>query len=434
MYHPAWWRQVVNGVEAFRAAHPENLPGAVLAVETKQEGRLISSVGDGWDERTICEIGSMTKPLISAALLLALEERGLLDIETPVYKLPGMDLYSLDPVKRQVRLRHLLQHTSGLPHFLKYSDWPQTPCNDPAGPPPSCRDECGDLGPVSEWIGAPALTNECIFADGRCRPARAATLDQVSYYIMLTYPVTSSPPPGAEYSYSTVNYILAARLVEKLTGRSVNRYVKEKLFEPLGMKDSFFIAQKTGDPDTDARMDEGVNEEQRARVADLALITRDGRLPPEMAPGPDGGWDKFRRGWRFVNPDGGMFSTAGDLLNFLRMLRDGGVYESRRVLSPLIVRLLVEDQGHSHTMGFGFRGQATPYGQGAGTVEHMGFKMTYFWYDPAPGFPLLGVFLSQRLPNVSVNTNLTDGLHVIFRVFVPQVSSNAFRAQVVHPA
>src|SRR5215216_1917942 len=104
MYHPAWWNHVVDQVKAFHLANTANLPGAVLAVETQQDGRLISNLGKGWANDTICEIGSMTKPFISAAVLLALEERGMLDIEVPVWKLPGMDLYCVDPTKRQVRL------------------------------------------------------------------------------------------------------------------------------------------------------------------------------------------------------------------------------------------------------------------------------------------------------------------------------------------
>lgn len=423
MPRPDWWERVRAGVADYQAANPANLPGAVFAVETAAEGRLLDAVGERWGARTICEIGSMTKPFVSAAVLLGLEERGMLDIEVPVYQLPGMELYADDPVKRRIRLRHLLQHTSGLPHFGKYSDWPRTHCNDPDGPPPSCPHARLDLGGTSAWIGAPALTNECVYTGGRCRPARLADLDQVSAHVMQTYPAAADPPPGTRYSYSTVNYILVARVIEQLTGMPVNHYIREKLFTPLAMSDSFFIAQKSGDPEVDARLDEGVTEEQRSRIADLTVISRDGQLPPEMAPGPGGGWDKFRTGWRFVNPDGGMFSTAPDLLNFLGMLRDGGVFHSRRVLSPAVVKLLVQDQGHGHTMGFGFRAGTTPHGQRPGTVEHMGYKMTYFWYEPQPENPLIGVFLSQRLPNISVNTNLAEGMQVIFRVFVRLVKS-----------
>lgn len=424
MTHPEWWGLVLDEMEKYQAEHAENLPGAAFGVETVGDGRLTGSVGQGWADDTICEIGSMSKPFVAAAALLALEERGLLDIEAPVHELPGMGLYAEDSVKRQIRLRHLLQHTSGLPHTRPYTDWGKTPCNDPAGQPPGCPGGL-DLGPTSAWIGAPALTNECVYADGRCQPARTVDLDRLSLHVMRTYPVTATPPPGSEYAYSTVNYILVARIVEQLTGQPVNHYIKERLFTPLQMTDSFFVAGKTGDGEVDARLDEGVTDEQRSRIADYILITRDGRFPPEIAPGPGGSLNKMRFGWRFVNPDAGMYSRVGDLLNFLAMLRDGGTFQSRRVLSREIVSLLVENQDHGHTMGFGFRDRLTPYGQQAGTLEHLGMKMTYFWYDRSAASPLAGVFLSQRMPNFIANTNMSEGLRPIFRVFVPLVNSNA---------
>lgn len=428
------WDRVVEEMAAYQQKNAANMPGAVFAAETKTDGRFMASVGRGWDANTICEIGSMTKPFISAAVLLALEERDMLDIEVPVCRLPGMDFWAGDPLKAQIQLRHVLQHTSGLPHFRKYSEWPKTPCNDPTGPPPSCADPHLDLGPTTPWFGAPGLTNECMCGGECCRPARLLDLDHVSQYVMETYPVTATPPPGTQYSYSTVNYIVAARIIEQLTGQSVNLYIKERLFSPLQMRNSFFIAQPTGVPAVDAWMDEGTTAEQRARVADIALITRNGELPVELAPGPDKRIDQLRRGWRFVNPDGGMYSTASDLLNFLGMLSEGGLFRSRRILSPQIVRLLVEDQGHSHTMGFGFRRRTTPYGQSAGTLEHMGYKMTYFWLEPRGDDPLTGVFLSQRLPNIAVNTNLADGMNVIFNIFVPLVRAEMPKAELQAPA
>ena len=251
---------------------------------------------------------------------------------------------------------------------------------------------------------------------------------------METYPVADTPAPGTQYSYSTVNYIVAARIVEQLSGKSVNLYVKEKLFGPLEMRSSFFIAQPTGDPAVDARIDEGITAAQRARVADVTLITRNGELPVELAPGPNNRIDQLRRGWRLVNPDGGMYSTAADLLNFLRMLNDGGRHKSRQVLSSRMVQLLVEDQGHTHTMGFGFRSRTTPYGQTAGSLEHMGFKMTYLWLEPHSADGLAGVFLSQRVPNIAVNANMADGMNVIFGVFVPLVRAELPKAELPQPA
>src|SRR5262245_62019990 len=87
------WDSVVEAMGAHHREHPANLPGAVFAAETRDDGRFVDSVGKGWNTDTICEIGSMTKPFISAAVLLALEERDMLDVEVPVSQLPGMDVW-----------------------------------------------------------------------------------------------------------------------------------------------------------------------------------------------------------------------------------------------------------------------------------------------------------------------------------------------------
>lgn len=416
---PDWWTDAVERVRGHHREDPANLPGAVFAAETRTCGPLITSIGDGWFPDTICEIGTMSKAFTATAVLLALEEHGLLDIEREVWRLPGMDAYTASPAKRAIRVRHLLQHTSGLPTVQRYTESPKTSCNDPAGPPPRPSRTDPDLGPTTPWTCYPGGTNEYVHAGGRCLPARAASVEQVSAYLMETYDPVATP--GAGYSYSPINHVIAARIAETLSGCSINVFLRARVFEPLGMTDSFFVAQPTGDPDTDRRIGEGVTASQRARIADLTLITRDGRMPPEIAPGPDGTWDQYRRGWRFVFPDGGMYTTVLDLLRFLRALRDGG----RGVLSPEIVRLLVDDHGFGHTMGFGFRGRATPYGQGPHTLEHLGSKMTYCWLELHRDDPLLGVFFSQRLPNISVDPNLSAGLRVIFRAFVPAVAAGS---------
>src|SRR5262249_31327943 len=197
---------------------------------------------------------------------------------------------------------------------------PRTPCHH-AGEIQGCpEDTSGTLGPTSSFTCFPGGTNEYVLTDGECRPARTVTMDKVSSYFMTAYAPSPERPPSEQYWYAPVNYLIAARLIEALSGKSFNIYLREKVFDPLGMSDSFFIAQPTGDPVLDAWMDEGVTEEQRSRITDLTLITRDGKMPPEIAPGPDGCWDKFRRGWRFGWPDSGMYSTAHDLLKFLNVL------------------------------------------------------------------------------------------------------------------
>ena len=420
MSNPVWWQLAIEQVNNYRRDNPSNLPGAVFAAETLRDGPLVASIGPGWTKKTICNIASMSKSFTATAVLLALEEHGRLDVEQQVCELPGMDLYKEDEMKSQIKVRHLLQHTSGLPSMQPYTESSKNICNNPKGDLPSCADPSLDLGPTATWTGSPGMTNECIYSNFECRPARTLSLDKVSSYVMQTY----SPifQPGSKSLYSTYAYTVAARMVECLTGKSVNIYLKEKLFKPLGMEDTFFIAGKTGDKSVDDWMDEGVTDEQRSRIADLTLITRDGKFPPEIAPGPNNQWDKFRTGWRYLFPEGGMYSTAEDLLAYLRVLRDGGMSESRQVLSKEVVDLLVKDQGVGHTMGFGYNNDTNRSGQTAGTIDHLGRFMTYIWYEPRPEKPMLGVFLSQRLTNIAVNSDLVDGMKVIFKVFIPQIA------------
>jgi hypothetical protein len=97
--------------------------------------------------------------------------------------------------------------------------------------------------------------------------------------------------------------------------------------------------------------------------------------------------------------------------------------ERGRVLSKEVVDLLVKDQGFGHTMGFGYFINPSPYGQASGYIDHLGRFMTYFWLDPREDNPLLGVFLSQRVTNVLVNSNMTDGMKVVFSIYVALVES-----------
>jgi CubicO group peptidase (beta-lactamase class C family) len=419
MSTPGWWDEACRSMAAYHRDNPANFPGAAFGVETDATGPLIASVGPGWSDDTICEIGSMTKAVVAAGALLALHEFHDLDPSIEVHTLPGMEDLAHDDRKRTIQVRHLLQNTSGFPNIARYGDWPHVPCSAAYSGNGSAPRGAPDLGPTIPWIGAPAVTNEYIEHDGQCWPARALPLECVSGHVMRHYPMVHEP--GAQYSYSTANYIVAARIIEGLSGQSANVYIKNKIFEPLGMADSFFVASPLEDKEAEARIGEGVTQAQRDRVADVALITQDSEMPPEIAPGPSGRWDELRKGWRYIYPDGGMYSTVSDLLAFLRMLRHGGVAGTRQVLPERAVRFMVEDQGFGHTLGFGFRRGASIHGQHAGVLEHLGHQMTYFWLDMHVERPLMGVFLSQRLPNIQVNTNMGDGLRVIFRHFLPVV-------------
>jgi CubicO group peptidase (beta-lactamase class C family) len=408
---PAWWNHLTQTLNGQLATDP-NFFGGAFGVETRQDGPLMGTVGPQWSMHSICEIGSMTKVFTATATLLALEESGRFTADSLVRDLPGMEFWrslpSTDP-RGQIQVKHLLDHSSGLPYFKPVG----------MGQPLPCDNGVGAAGPSVDWAGSPGLTNECIRVGTKWFRAREVDLDNTSAYVIQTYKPPQGYPIGQKVSYCNFDYVIAGRIVEKLTERPLNVYLKQKLFAPLGMTDSFFFASGTGDAAFDALVNESVTQQQRDRIPDVKLITpldKNGMraFPPEVAQGPHGGWDKLRKGWRLVWPEGGMYSTVADLMIYLRLLRDKGLYQGRQVLSQNIVNSLVTEQvstDGSHlgrTMGFKYTG---------GLLDVLGRFMTYFWLDlrpdPAhPDNPVLGVFLTQRLTNVIVNDNTADGTKV----------------------
>lgn len=410
---PAWWNHLIQILNGQLTTDP-NFFGGAFGVETPQDGPLMGCVGPQWSIHSICEIGSMTKVFTATATLLALEESKQYDVNTLVHILPGMQFWHdlpSDDRRKQLQVKHLLQHTSGLPYF-KY-----------VGQPLPCDSRPTATGKTVAWAGSPGLTNECIRVGTQWFRAREVDLDKNSAYVMQTYPVVPGFPIGHKLQYSNFDYLIAGRIVENLTGVPLNVYLKRKLFSPLGMNDSFFFAQGTGDAAVDAIISENITQQQ-GRIPDVKLITpmtpQGRKFPPEIAEGPQGGWDKLRKGWRLAWPEGGMYSTVADLMTFLRLVRDKGMFQGQRILSTNIYNLLVTDtDAIGHTLGFKYTG---------GLLDHLGRFMTYFWLDlrpdpTNPAHPVLGVFLTQRLTNVAVAENISDGTKVI-DVFFNEVYNN----------
>jgi CubicO group peptidase (beta-lactamase class C family) len=167
--------------------------GSVLVARGSQ---VIYSKGFGsadleWDipnsPVTKFRLGSVTKQFTAASILL-LEERGKLSVGDPVKKyLPGAPA-----TWDNITIFHLLTHTSGIPNFTGFPDYAK-------------------LEPF-------ATTSEQLVARFRDKP-----LDF---------------EPGDKWQYSNSGYVLLGHLIEKLTGDSYEKFVRENLFTPLGMKDS----------------------------------------------------------------------------------------------------------------------------------------------------------------------------------------------------
>ncbi|MBO0752201.1 MAG: beta-lactamase family protein, partial [Bradyrhizobiaceae bacterium] len=302
-------------------------------------------------------IASMTKAVTSTAAL-QLVEQGKFAIEDPVEKyLPqfanapvvesfdaASGNYKLRPAARPVTIRHLLTHTSGLGY----------PFTDP------------------------------VTRDFKARPGE-------------NYPVLLVFDPGERWLYST-STDWVGRLVEKVSGKTLEAYFREHVFAPLGMKDtSYFVAK-----DKEARL-VTVNR----RLADGSIV-RDAIQPPTSDFTPIGG--------------GGLTSTASDYLRFTRALLNGGELDGARILSAGTVKDM--EQNHIGALGvpaqktaipersedfsfiasgrdkwslaFLITTDAVPGKRSAGSLSWGGINNTYYWLDPTRG--ITGTIMMQFLP------------------------------------
>ncbi|HEX2121416.1 MAG TPA: serine hydrolase domain-containing protein [Thermoanaerobaculia bacterium] len=232
------------------------------------------------------------------------------------------------------------------------------------------------------YVGTPFVYNECVYVENPANGAgswidgrTATTRDVAQFYLG----VPLQYEPGTRGSYAQANLAIVALLIEELSGISFNAYVKQKLLAPIGMTDTFFVPEKdrpsfapggvnhflshgSTDPN-DHTNDEGGSAAQFARILDVKRVpTTPRRDIPDVAPGlwpnvvlgPDRHWDEGRQGWKNLSPEGGAFSTARDVLAFLRFLSTGKVGE-KVILNTDYLNLLTKVIGpnsQSRTYGF----------------------------------------------------------------------------------
>lgn len=199
-------------------------------------------------------IGSNNKTF-TAVIVLQLVAEGLVSLDEPVETyLPGVIRHP-EVTGADITVRQLLQHTSGLP------------------------DMSGDVGAkLIEW------QNRYI--------SPRASLD-----LALTHPVSNAP--GAAFSYSNANYIVAGLLVEAVSGRPFGEVLDKRIIEPLGLDDTYF--------------------------PDQGEITIRGKHPHSYIPSSDGPVDytDFDPSWGFAA--GAMVSTTEDMTTFFSALAEGAL-------------------------------------------------------------------------------------------------------------
>jgi CubicO group peptidase (beta-lactamase class C family) len=274
------------------------LAGAVTLISRK--GKVVHFQTHGWADLeskrpmsrdTLFRMASTTKPVTAVAILMLLEE-GKLRLTDPVSRFipefkdtkvaiakTGSEEIELVAANRPITIRDLLTHTSGL----------------------------GSGGPGSKEAA-------------KRRQPRKPT-DTLADVIPRLGAMPLDFQPGTKWAYSGgAGFDVLARIVEIASGQPFDQFLQQRLFEPLGMKDTFFV----------------VPDERKPR---LATIYRGSAKGLEKVTTPN-----FLANTSYFSGAGGLTSSAEDFARFAQMLVNGGQLNGRRVLSPRTVRLLGSNQ------------------------------------------------------------------------------------------
>ena len=315
------------------AIDAKQIAGAVTAVVTKDGILDLQAIGLADVESakpmrpdSIFWIKSMTKPTVAIAVLM-LQDEGKLHVDDPVAKhLPEFaSLKTPSGKPANFTITQMLDHTSGL------------------GEAP--RD------------AAPAKT----------------LADLIPHY--LAAPMQFEPGERWKYTQSGINS--AARVVEVVSGQSFDEFLRSRLFEPLGMKDTTFYP-------SGEHLDRVVRRYKKNKET--------GALEPE----PPRADISDRRNRPPTGSDG-LYSTAPDYARLCQMLLNGGQLDGRRYLKPGSVKLLATPRTGEMKAGF-LPGSAWALACGVvvkpegvtsmlspGTFGHGGAFGTQAWIDPAKG-------------------------------------------------
>jgi CubicO group peptidase (beta-lactamase class C family) len=337
------------------------------------------------EEDTIWRIYSMTKPITGVALM-SLYERGLFQLSDPVTRFipQWRDLkvrqraedgseQLVDP-ERPMTVRDLMMHMSGLGF--------------------------GGGRTIQQLFSADNTSRSQGFAPGLRRGPDATLQTMVEHYA--GYPLEFHP--GTHWLYS-VSTDICGRLVEIMSGQRFDDYLRETIFEPLGLNDTAFA----------------VPDEKVDRFA--ACYRRDASKKLVLVDDPQ--QSGYRKEPSFLSGGGGLVSTTGDYLRFCQMLLGGGEVDGVRILGRKTVELMTSNHlpgdgdlqsvampgGYGEVgfagMGFGLTvavaqpPAATQVIGSAGEYMWGGAASTIFWVDPAEDLTV--VFMTQLLPSGTFN-------------------------------
>ncbi|MBI4500438.1 MAG: beta-lactamase family protein [Gemmatimonadetes bacterium] len=369
---------------------------AGAATLVMQHGRVVYQGAYGWADRergrkmsgdAIFRIASQSKAVTAVAVMMLVEE-GRIALGEPVSRyMPTFartavvarsdSARSLVPAKRLISIRDLLTHTAG----ISYGTDPQV----------AALYEAKGLGPAAGfgWYLADKAEPICV------------TMDRLG-----SLPFVAQPGEAFVYGYSTD---ILGCVVERVSGMPLDQFFRQRVFDPLGMPDTYFY----------------LPEDKRSRLAAVYAPDESGKLSRAVL--GSRGQGHYVEGPRASFAGGaGLLSTTHDYARFLQMLLNGGELDGVRLLSPTTVGLMTANQvgtlysPDGYGFGLGFRTTERLGGGGLpfsiGSYGWGGAYQSTYWVDPAQG--LVALFMSQHLPNVQPNV-ANRFVWLVYQAMVP---------------
>lgn len=307
-------------------------PGAVVLVE--QNGKILLNKAYGnytyekdsqpMDKNTIFDLASVSKVIATTTAAMICYDRKLFSLDDKVTKYyPEFGVNG----KENITIRNLLLHNAGLPPFKNFYN--------------------------------PLLSKEEVFKD--------ICASKINY------------PVGSKMEYSDLGMITVGKIIEKVTGKTLDAFCKDEIFKPLGMHNTMYNPPRSlKDKCAPTELDNYFRKRQlQGEVHDEAASVLGG-----------------------VAGHAGLFSTTGDLSKLLQMILNKGIYKGKRYIKESTVTLFTTKYSEQSTRGLGWDTKS-PSGSSAGNLMgprsygHTGYTGTCVWTDPDKN--LIVVFLTNRV-------------------------------------
>ncbi|MCC8089043.1 MAG: beta-lactamase family protein [Rikenellaceae bacterium] len=359
----------INRVDSLITRYIEENKAVNAVVLLGKDGQIFYNRAYGWKNREADEIlketdifrlASMTKSIVSVALMTLFEEGKFL-LDDPLWwyipefkdmeviaELNSDGTYTTRPAKRKITIRHLLCHSSGIPYDAVYNQSAGLSFQSTMG-----EESIGVL--VRKFAGTPLAHD-----------------------------------PGEKFTYG-MNVEVIGYLIEVLSGKTLDVFLEERIFKPLGMEDTYFFLPED-------KRDRLVTLYSWDKTDEMFKVSGDYVYQNFAVEGPQ----------KCFLGGAGLCGTAMDYAKFCQMLLNKGEFNGKKILSPRTVQLMTEynqlalndKPSHDFMFGLGFkihsRSDASRTLTSEGAYGWSGMFGTY--YRIYPGENIFIIFMGNHYP------------------------------------